>query len=447
MNRTCHPSILRAYDVRGIFGKTMFVEDAYALARAFAANTDSAEVAVAYDVRLSSPALEEAACRGLLESGCRVLRLGMGPTPMLYHNASEIAGIMITASHNPREYNGMKFVHKSRPLTEAEIQDLGKTTARGEYKSGRGTIENIKGCERYVEYLTPFIRNRPLKVAWDFANAATTTIAPQLLKRIPGEHFVIGGEADGNFPLHHPDPCKPENMRHLQEEVRKHGCDLGLAFDGDGDRLGVVDDRGEILNPQELAALLTRQVLEQNPGSRIILDVKAGIVARGEVTRLGGELLVSPVGHSIIKARLLESRASFAAEMSGHLFFADEHPGYDDAIYAGLRLLRLFKGEEKLSKMREKMPKTCLLEEDLPCPEEEKTPRLAALKAALKADGIKAETMDGFRVEEEEGWWLIRASNTEPKLMAVVEAREKSAAETLRKRISHYVRIVAEGIG
>lgn len=456
MSRKCHPSILRAYDVRGIYGETFHLEDAYALARAFATNSGAERIATAYDARLSSPPLEQAVCDGLLASGCEVLRLGLGPTPMLYHNALEIGGIMVTASHNPPAYNGMKFVHNSQSLSQAEILDLGKTAASGEYKVGNGSQKQIDGNREYLAYLRQFIANRPLKVAWDLANAAAAAVVPQLIEHIPGEHFVIGGEVDGNFPLHHPDPSKAENMEPLRAEVLKHGCDLGLAFDGDADRLGVVDDCGRVLNPQELAALLIRQVLAKNPGGKIILDIKAGNIARGEVARRGGELIVSPCGHSIIKMKLGESQSLFAAEMSGHLFFADEHPGYDDAIYAALRFLRLFPmgsstgspmGERnKLSAMCGELPTTHLFEKDIPCPDEEKSARLKKLRRIIEERGIKCETIDGLRAEDDGGWWLVRASNTEPKLLVVIEGETAATLVEIRNRLTPYLEEVGISI-
>ena len=445
-SRKCHPGILRAYDVRGIFGETFYLEDAFALARAFATNSGAKRIATAFDARLSSPDIERVVCDGLMASGCEVLRLGLGPTPMLYHNALKIAGVMITASHNPPTYNGMKFVHNSQSLTAAEIQALGKTAASGDYKSGNGSQTQIDGKSEYIRYLRGFVSNRPpscrpLRVAWDFANAAAAVVGPRLLEHVPGQHFVIGGEVDGNFPLHHPDPSKPQNMKHLQAEVLKNGCDLGLAFDGDADRLGVVDERGRVLDPQELAALLIRQVLKENPGGKIILDVKAGKIARGEVERMGGQLLVSPCGHSIIKAKLGESKAVFAAEMSGHLFFADEHPGYDDAIYSALRFLRLFpRGEQiSLSEMYRSMPKTRLFERDIPCADEDKAPKIGRLRQALKHGGLEFESVDGMRGGDGDGWWLVRASNTEPKLMVVIEGENAEAVTRILRRIAPHL--------
>jgi phosphomannomutase len=446
MSHRFDPTILREYDIRGIVGKTLSAADARAIGRAYAIllfEVGGSRVAVGYDGRLTSPELEAALVEGLASEGAGVLRIGRGPTPMLYFAAATLAvdgGIMVTGSHNPPDYNGFKLVLQGRPFYGNAIRRLGET-ALGLETSGRarGRIERQAVRDAYVARLAADYHGvRPLTVAWDIGNGATGEVVQQLAAGLPGRHILLNETIDGTFPAHHPDPTLPENLVQLQQTVVRRRCDLGIAFDGDGDRIGVVDAAGHILWGDQLMVVLAREVLARHPGATIIADVKASQVFFDEIARMGGRPEMAATGHSLIKARLAESGAPLAGEMSGHIFFADGYYGFDDAVYVAVRLLDILaRTEEGLAEMRARLPAVVNTPElRLPCPETRKFEVVSEVRERLLRAGAEITAIDGVRVKSGDGWWLLRASNTQDALVARAEAVTEDGLARLKRELA-----------
>jgi len=436
------PAILREYDIRGIVGTNLFAADAYALGRAFVAQTGSRKVAVGYDGRLTSPELEAALVDGLGAQGAEIVRIGRGPTPMLYYAAATLgvdAGMMVTGSHNPPSHNGFKMVLGGKPFYAEAIQDLGRTALALESASGsRGGVEEHAIAADYIARLArDFDEGRALHVAWDPGNGATGDIVAALTARLPGTHDLINAVIDGNFPAHHPDPTVPENLAQLQETVAQRGCELGIAFDGDGDRIGVVDAKGRILWGDQLMILLARDVLKRHPGAPILADVKASDLLFAEIARAGGKPVMLPTGHSGIKAKLAELNAPLAGEMSGHIFFGDRWYGFDDAIYVAVRLLGLIgRSQQTLAEIADALPVTFNTPElRLDCDEARKFAIVAEVAERLRQRGAEVIDIDGVRVKSPDGWWLVRASNTQAVIVARAEASTEAGLERLKEQI------------
>jgi phosphomannomutase len=439
-----NPTILREYDIRGIVGDTLAAADARAIGRAFArilVEQGLRRVAVGFDGRLSSPELEAALVGGLTESGSDVVRVGLGPTPMLYFAAFTLevdAGIMITGSHNPANYNGFKLVIKKKPFFGPDIQRLGRIAAAGDFPAGAGTVTEHSVFDAYIARLvSDYDGKRPLKVAWDAGNGATGDAVVGLTARLPGEHVLLNETIDGNFPAHHPDPTEPKNLVQLQAAVAAHRCDLGIAFDGDGDRIGVVDGKGRILWGDQLMVLLAGDILKARPGATIIADVKASQVLFDEIARMGGTPLMWRTGHSLIKTKMAETGAPLAGEMSGHIFFADRYYGYDDALYAAVRLLGIVgRGTTSVAEMRDLLPAVVNTPElRFPCSETRKFAAIDEVRARLRQAGAEMSDIDGVRVRTPDGWWLLRASNTQDVLVARAEARDEAGLRRLKMLI------------
>src|SRR5258708_3351720 len=359
------PTILREYDIRGIVGQTLFAADAHARGRAFAAmlaEGGGKRVAVGYDGRLTSTELEAARVDGLGEAGADVVRTGRGPTPMLYFSAATLrvdGGIMVTGSHNPPDHNGFKLVLGGKAFFGDAIQQLGQTALTlGASADQRGQVTQPSVFDDYVARLAKdYDASRPLTVAWDCGNGATGEVVVELTKKLPGRHVLLNETIDGTFPAHHPDPTVAENLVQLQQAVKAGGCDLGIGFDGDGDRIGVVDARGRILWGGQLMIVLARDVLKHYPDAPVLADVKASQVLFDAIAAAGGRPVMMETGHSLIKARLAETGAPLAGEMSGHIFFADRYYGFDDAVYvAGPLLGVLARSSESLAEMLDKLP-------------------------------------------------------------------------------------------
>ena len=349
MTHRFHPTLLREYDLRGIIGETLTEADATAIGRSFGTRVRRANpgkactVAVGYDGRHSSPGLGAALIAGLNASGCDALNIGLGPTPMLYYAVHELnadGGVMITGSHNPPEYNGFKLMLGHGPFYGADIADLGVLAARGDWELGDGRVSEVDIVDRYVDRLLQNFDGTPMTVAWDTGNGAAGPVIEKLVARLPGKHFTLFTDVDGDFPNHHPDPTEEHNLVDLKAAVAAHGCDLGLAFDGDGDRLGAVDGQGRVIYGDQLLGILAEPVLQALPGATIIADVKSSGALFARIAALGGKPLMWKTGHSLVKAKMLETGAPLAGEMSGHLFFAHDWYGFDDGIYAAVRLLR-----------------------------------------------------------------------------------------------------------
>jgi phosphomannomutase len=435
MGHRFDPTILREYDIRGIVGETLSNDDAHAIGRAYAimlAEAGGQRVAVGYDGRLTSPELEAALVDGLLAEGADVVRIGRGPTPMLYYAAATLGvdgGVMVTGSHNPPDYNGFKFVFQGKSFYGAAIQRLGETAlALGAPAVVPGRVTEHAISDDYVRRVArDYDGARPLTVAWDAGNGATGEVVQELTSRLPGRHILLNTTIDGTFPAHHPDPTVPENLVQLQRSVEDEGCDLGIAFDGDGDRIGVVDGRGRILWGDQLMVVLARDVLARYPGASILADVKASQVLFDEIARAGGRPMMVATGHSLIKARLAETGAPLAGEMSGHIFFADGYYGFDDAIYVAVRLLGILgRSTEDLAAIRERLPAVVNTPElRFPCAESRKFEVVREVRERLQRNGAEITDIDGVRVRSADGWWLLRASNTQ----AVLVARAESATE------------------
>ena len=440
-----HPSLLREYDIRGIVGETLHEADAGAIGRAFGtlvSRDGGACVAVAYDGRLSSPAMAEAVVAGLRACGLKVLRCGLGPTPLLYFAAQrpEVhAGIMITGSHNPPDFNGFKFIFAGKPFFGERIQELGRIAEAGDFETGQGCEETIAPLEDYVARLVrDYDGIRPLSVAWDAGNGAAGEAMAALSRSLPGRHYLLYDEIDGRFPNHHPDPTKEENLADLRALVAEQRCDLGVAFDGDGDRIGVIDDTGRVLWGDQLLILFARDVLRDHPGAPIIADVKSSQILFDEIAKAGGRPIMHRTGHAPIKAKMAEESAPLAGELSAHIFFADRYYGYDDALYAAVRLLGILsRSGQSLSEIRAALPAVVNTPEHrLHCPEERKFAVVEEVGRRLRAAGAEVNDIDGVRVSSEDGWWLLRASNTEPALVLRCEAANEAALDRLKAEVT-----------
>ncbi|MSP68268.1 MAG: phosphomannomutase/phosphoglucomutase [Alphaproteobacteria bacterium] len=448
------PSILRQYDIRGVVGRTITARDAEAIGHGFATivQRDRArpKICLGYDGRLSSPELQAAVARGLNAGGAEVIRVGLGPTPLLYysvHKRSADGGIMVTGSHNPPDFNGFKMMIGTRPFFGDAIQELGRLVAAGELANGTGSVLDVALLDDYVARLVQdFEPGRTLTIAWDAGNGATGEAVERLTKQIPGRHHLLFTKIDGTFPSHHPDPTVPENLEALIRTVRDQSCDLGIAFDGDGDRIGVVDSAGRILWGDQLMAIFAADVLRTRPGATIIADVKASQVLFDEIARLGGKPLMWRTGHSLIKNKMKETGAPLAGEMSGHIFFADRYYGFDDALYAAIRLISIVAGAKKsLASMRNRLPQVVNTPEiRFDCDDTRKFTVVEEVRNRLRSAGAKVSDLDGVRVSSGRGWWLLRASNTQPVLVARCEGPDAAALDSLKQELVTQLR--ASGI-
>jgi len=438
-----HPTSLREYDIRGIVGQTLFPADAYAIGRVFGSMVSrggGSTVAVGYDGRLSSPELEEHLVAGLKASGMAVTRVGRGPTPMLYYTATTKGtdgAVMVTGSHNPPNYNGFKMMLGKKPFFGPKIKELGTLAASGDVVAETtGTSEFLDIKEDYVARLVQDWDggDRELKVVWDNGNGAAGEVLRALVKHLPGTHTLLCDEIDGNFPVHHPDPTVPKNLELLIKTVLDQGADIGIAFDGDADRIGLVDDTGKILFGDQMMVVLARDVLKRHPGGVIIADVKASQVLFDEVAKAGGTPLMWKTGHSLIKAKMAETGSPLAGEMSGHIFFADKWYGFDDALYAGVRVLGILaRGDQKLSTIRNALPHVINTPElRFDCDDTRKFGVIEEVAARLRAEGANVAETDGVRVLTEDGWWLLRASNTQAVLVARCEAETEAGLDRLK---------------
>jgi phosphomannomutase len=463
MTHQFHPTVLREYDIRGIIGQTLGPDDARAIGRGFATLLRRAGgklVAVGYDGRVSSPMLEHALIEGLTASGCDVRRIGMSATPMLYYaeaSAEEVdGGIQITGSHNPANYNGFKMVFQGRPFFGEDIQAIGRMAAEGDWDDGTGTVETREVLEDYVERMLVGLdgidrdRLAALRVGWDAGNGAAGPALEALVAKLPGEHFTLYTDVDGNFPNHHPDPTVPENLADLQRLVAATNLDFGIAFDGDGDRIGAIDGEGRVIWGDQLLMIYAEDLLRSHPGATVIADVKASRALFDRVAELGGKPLMWKTGHSLIKSKMKEIRAPLAGEMSGHIFFADDYYGYDDALYGAIRLIaasaRLGKSVTELKSAMPAMLNTPELRFQVD--ESRKFAAIEEVKQRLAgADapkGISVNDTDGVRVTTSDGWWLLRASNTQDVLVARAESGTQQGLDRLLAQIDE--QLAASGL-
>jgi len=447
-NHEFHASVLREYDVRGIVGDTLSFADAYAVGRSFGsivASKGGTRVAVGYDGRLTSVEMAENVARGLNDAGIDALRIGRGPTPMLYFSVYELqadGGIMVTGSHNPPDYNGFKMMLGHGPFFGDQIRELGRMAKDGDWTGdgagGKGGSEDHDVRPAYLdELVAAYTTDIPLSVGWDCGNGAAGDILPDLIARLPGRHVSLNDVVDGTFPAHHPDPTVAENLVQLQAAVTDGKLDLGIGFDGDGDRIGVVDGQERILWGDQLLALLARDVLAALPGSTIIADVKASQVLFDEITRLGGTPLMYKTGHSLIKSKMAETKSPLAGEMSGHIFFADKYYGFDDALYVAVRFLDMVaRSGQSVVELRDSLPQMVNTPEvRFDCDDSLKFQIVDDVVAALRANGTEFSDVDGARVSTPDGWWLLRASNTQPVLVVRCEASDEAGLARLKAAV------------
>lgn len=450
MPHVFHPTVLREYDIRGIIGETLGVEDARAIGRSFATllvRAGGRRVAVGYDGRVSSPLLEHALVEGLTASGCDVVRVGMGPTPMLYYaeaSATDVdAGIQITGSHNPANYNGFKMVFQGRPFFGQDIQTLGRMSEAADWLDGSGSVEQREVLQPYIERMLEALAGidpaalSGMRVGWDAGNGAAGPALEILAARLPGEHHLLYTTVDGNFPNHHPDPTVPENLADLQALVTEKGLDFGIAFDGDGDRIGAIDGEGRVIWGDQLLMIYAEDLLARQPGATIIADVKASRALFERVAELGGKPVMWKTGHSLIKSKMKETGAPLAGEMSGHVFFADEYYGFDDALYAGVRLIAAsVRLGRSVTELRGAMPAMVNTPElRFQVDESRKFAAIEEVKARLAASGADVDATDGVRVSTDDGWWLLRASNTQDVLVARAESLDEGGLARLVAQI------------
>ena len=438
------PSIFKAYDIRGIVDRTLTEDAAHALGAAFGSEACArrvAEVAVGRDGRLSGPRLAAALIDGIRSTGTAVVDIGMVATPMLYFATFELgtgSGIEITGSHNPPEYNGLKMMLAGDPLYGDGLQKLRQRIDSQDFvrASQPGPLRQVDVADRYVARITGDAKlARPMKIAIDCGNGVAGAIAPRLFRALGCEVIELFCEVDGNFPNHHPDPAHPENLQDLIRCLRETDAELGFAFDGDGDRLGVVTKRGSIIFPDRQMMLFARGVLKERPGAEIIFDVKCSRHLAAQIRAFGGKPTMWRTGHSLIKAKLKETRAPLAGEMSGHIFFNDRWYGFDDALYSGSRLLEILSKVPDPSVELESLPNADSTPElQLKTAEGENFSLVERLKKEAKFTGsLEVITIDGVRVEYADGFGLARPSNTTPVVVLRFEADSPAALRRIQQ--------------
>lgn len=437
-------AIFRAYDIRGVVGVSLTKEIVYDIGRAFGSEAKELgckTVVVGRDGRLSSPTLTEVLIQGIVSTGCHVLDIGMVPTPVLYfvvQHTDGRTGIMVTGSHNPAEYNGFKLIIKGETLSGLRIQQLKERIENKSFSTGQGSIEqNGMFVSEYIGTLCDDIQvERNLKVALDCGNGAAGELAPILLKSMGCSVIELFCDVDGNFPNHHPDPSNPENLAELIQAVKQNNADIGIAFDGDGDRLGVVDSKGKIIWPDRQMMLFAKDVLAGKPGSEVIFDVKCSRHLPDQIVKYGGRPLMWKTGHSFMKAKLKETGAKLAGEMSGHIFFNDRWFGFDDALYAAARLLQILSEDSRSSaEVFSDFPDSLSTPElNVELAEGENVKFIEKLFTAAKSTGGKVIDIDGMRIDFSDGWGLVRASNTTPSLVIRFEAENESAMKIIQDK-------------
>ena len=439
------PSVLREYDIRGIINDTLTANDAHAIGAIFGSvinKNDGHSVVVGRDGRHSSLEIEKNLIEGLISQGLKVFKIGLCPTPQLYfgvHHLRADGGIMITGSHNPPDYNGFKMMLGHGPFFGQDIKDMAKTPYNRTKIIEGGQQIQLDIQDAYLHRVLEGLRlDTELSIVWDCGNGVAGPVIDKLSKSLSGEHEVLFADVDGNFPNHHPDPTIEKNLEALITRVRKRNADLGIAFDGDGDRIGVIDDLGKILWGDQLLAILAEDVLLEQPGSTIIGDVKASQGLFDRITALGGKPLMWKTGHSLIKNKMKEVNAPLAGEMSGHIFFNDRYFGFDDAIYAAIRLIDVVNRQGKnLSTIRSALPNVINTPElRLPCEGKNKFSMIGQVKEILQEyKDVEVCDIDGVRVSSKYGWWLIRASNTQEIIVARCEATSTEYLENIKAQL------------
>lgn len=439
--------IFREYDIRGLADSELTDDVVYQLGRAFATamtRESKKKIAVGYDLRTSSPRLFKALTSGMIEGGMQIFDLGMIPTGLSYFSVSHFGydgSICITGSHNPPEYNGFKIHLKNRPFYGSEIQGLREIIEKKAFSAGKGSMEKADVIQAYETYVRGLFQpKRKLRVVLDAGHGMGGMIAPELIKSLGHELVELYTNLDATFPDHHPDPSVPETLHDLQKKVLETKADVGIAFDGDADRIGVVDEKGTIIPGDKILLLYAREILKRKPGATIIGDVKCSKAIYDDITKHGGKAVMWKTGHSLIKAKMKENKAELAGEMSGHMFFVDRWFGFDDAIYAACRMLEIVENSATpLSKHLEDLPPLISTPEiRVDCPDDIKFKLVREAVEEFKQD-YKVIDIDGARIEFEDGWGLVRASNTQPVLVMRFEATSQKRLDEIRKIIEEKV--------
>ncbi|MBN2619532.1 phosphomannomutase/phosphoglucomutase [candidate division WOR-3 bacterium] len=432
-------AIFRQYDIRGIADTDLTDGNVFQCARGFGTYYRSHgqdTVIIGQDVRVSSPRIAEIISRGLTETGCNVIDIGIVPTPLLYfalHHFDIGNGIMITASHNPKEFNGFKIAREKTTIYGDEIQRVYSIIEKGIFASGKGTREERAIVNDYIERVTRAMKiTKGLRVVIDTGNGTCGPIAEKLMEHIGADYTILFKEPDGTFPNHLADPTVPEHITELIENVKHGGYVCGIGFDGDGDRIGILDEKGRIIWGDVLLAIYAEQVLKTNPGAKVIFEVKCSMGLIERLKELGADPIMYKTGHSLIKAKMRAEGSPLAGEMSGHVFFADRYYGYDDALYAALRLLEILSKGEPLSALAQRVPAYVSTPEiRIDMPDDKKFQIVEEFKTRFKRT-YDVIDIDGVRVNFPDGWGLIRPSNTQPVLVLRFEARSKKRLEEIQ---------------
>jgi len=437
------PTIFREYDIRGIAETELTSPDIADLGRAlgtYLQRHSGPRINLGRDCRLSSPRLRDALLEGLVSAGCQVTDIGVVPTPLLYFSAVHFeadGAVMITGSHNPSEFNGFKTVCGGGSLHGEAIQDIRRLIEARDFTTGHGSEQSMDVIPAYLDELSPqFNFDRRIKVVLDAGNGTAGPVVHQLMKRLNVDVTELFFEMDGRFPNHHPDPTVPANLKHLQDAVRAQHADLGIAFDGDSDRLGAVDENGAVIYGDMLLLIYGREILTRKPGATFIGEVKCSQILYDELKRLGGNPIMYKTGHSLIKEKMKQEHAELAGEMSGHMFFADRYFGYDDAIYAACRLIEIVaKSGQPMSAQLAGLPATVSTPEiRVDCPDETKFAVVARV-AEQFSKTHEVIDVDGVRVLFDEGWGLLRASNTQPVVVMRFEARNEELLARYQREV------------
>jgi phosphomannomutase/phosphoglucomutase len=436
-----NPHIFREYDVRGLVGKDLTPDTVTLLGKGFgslALREGVRLVTLGRDCRLSSPAFRDAILSGLLSTGIDVIDVGVVPTPLLYYSIQKFGaggGVMITGSHNPPEFNGFKMCIGPSSIYGNRIQELRGLIERGDFESGSGAVTSRSIDDDYKEYVRSVLKiPRRLKVVVDAGNGTASKVAPELFRSLGVEVVELFCEMDGRFPNHFPDPTVPENLRFLVEAVKAHGADLGVGYDGDADRIGAVDEKGNVVYGDYLLILFAREILSRKPGSAVISEVKASQNLYDDVAKHGGRAVMWKAGHSLIKQKMKEEHAEVAGEMSGHIFFKDRFLGFDDAIYASGRLFEIVASSDvPLSGMLAGLrPVVATPEIRIDCPDEKKFEVVAKVASIVTPLAKSVIDVDGVRALFDGGWGLVRASNTQPVLVLRFEGDDQAAVDRIR---------------
>ncbi len=448
-------SIFRAYDIRGVVADALTPAAVEQIGRAFGSESlarGQSTVTLARDGRLSGPDLIAALAKGIQSTGCNVIDIGMVPTPVLYFSTYHLetgTGIMVTGSHNPPEYNGLKMMIGGDTLFGEGIQLLYQRLVNDDLASGEGSYAEQDVLDAYLERIIGDIKvSRKMRIATDCGNGVAGVCAAALFRKLGCEVHELFSEVDGTFPNHHPDPAKVENLQDISALVDSEKLDLGLAFDGDGDRVGVIDDLGQIIWPDRQMILYSRDILDRNPGAKIIYDVKCSRLLPAAITEAGGDAEMWKTGHSFVKARIKETGAALGGEMSGHIFFKERWYGFDDALYSAARLLEIVsRDSRKVSEIFGEIPDSINTPElGIKFAEGEHHKFMESFVDSANFGDAKLTTIDGLRADFEAGWGLVRASNTTPSLVIRFEADSQSALEEIQSKFRSAMLAVEPGL-